>query len=61
MNRLPPILIVDDEKNMRASLKSILSDEGYSVVAVESAEEGLNQLRCEEFFMLIPPMRASAG
>ena len=28
---LPPVLVVDDEKNMRLSLKSILSAEGYDL------------------------------
>ena len=36
---LPPILVVDDEKNMRLSLDAILAGEGYAVRAVESAEE----------------------
>ena len=26
---LPPVLVVDDEKNMRLSLKSVLAGEGY--------------------------------
>ena len=30
---LPPVLVVDDEKNMRLSLKSILSGEGYDLQA----------------------------
>ena len=38
---LPPLLVVDDEKNMRLSLQTLLGDEGYTVRAVESAEEGL--------------------
>jgi DNA-binding NtrC family response regulator len=54
---LPPVLVVDDEKNMRASLKSILVDEGYQVRAVESAEEGLATLEKEEFFMVITDAR----
>ena len=33
------ILIVDDEKYIRASLSGLLSDEGYVTLAVESAEE----------------------
>lgn len=53
----PPVLIVDDEKNMRLSLKSILSDEGYVVRAVESAEEALSQLQREEFFMVVTDAR----
>lgn len=54
---LPPILVVDDEKNMRLSLTSILEDEGYSVRAVEAAEEGLNQLATNHFFMVITDAR----
>lgn len=54
---LPPVLIVDDEKNMRSSLRSILLDEGYTVQAVESAEDALVQLKCDEFFMVITDAR----
>src|SRR5438045_1606221 len=54
---LPPLLIVDDEKNMRASLKSILSEEGYNVRAIESAEEALKLLAHEEFFLTISDFR----
>ena len=32
--RLPPVLVVDDEKNMRLSLKTVLSDESYPVRAI---------------------------
>ena len=39
---LPPVLVVDDEKNMRLSLQAMLGDEGYEARAVESAEEALN-------------------
>ena len=35
------MLIVDDERNMRRSLQTMLTDEGYSVRAAESAEEAL--------------------
>ncbi len=35
------ILIIDDEKDIRFSLRGILSDEGYQVVEAESGEEGL--------------------
>jgi DNA-binding NtrC family response regulator len=54
---LPPVLVVDDEKNMRLSLKSILTDEGYAVRAVESAEDGLVQLQQSPFFMVITDAR----
>jgi DNA-binding NtrC family response regulator len=55
--RLPPVLLVDDEKNMRGSLKTVLSDEGYTPRAVESAEEALNLLAHEDFFMVITDAR----
>jgi DNA-binding NtrC family response regulator len=54
---LPPVLVVDDEKNMRASLKTVLSDEGYAVRAVESAEEALEVLGREDFFMVLTDAR----
>ncbi len=54
---LPPLLVIDDEKNMRASLCSILSGEGYTVRPVESAEEALRLLEREEFFMAISDFR----
>jgi len=54
---LPPLLVVDDERNMRLSLQTVLGDEGYTVRAVESAEEGLNRLAHEDFFMVITDAR----
>jgi len=54
---LPPVLVVDDEKNMRLSLQTVLKDEGYAARAVESAEEALELLACEEFFMVITDAR----
>ncbi len=54
---LPPVLVVDDEKNMRLSLQTVLKDEGYAARAVESAEEALDFLEREEFFMVITDAR----
>ncbi|PWU10938.1 MAG: response regulator [Verrucomicrobia bacterium] len=54
---LPPVLVVDDEKNMRLSLKTVLADEGHPVRAVESAEEALSLLGQEEFLMVITDAR----
>jgi DNA-binding NtrC family response regulator len=54
---LPPILVVDDEKNMRASLNTLLRDEGYSVRTVDSAEEALSSLLDQEFMMIITDAR----
>src|SRR5688572_11446833 len=54
---LPPILVVDDEKNMRLSLQTVLEDESYTVKAVESAEDGLALIDREKFFMIITDAR----
>jgi len=54
---IPPVLVVDDEKNMRLSLQTMLMDEGHAVRAVESAEEALELLSSEEFFMVITDAR----
>lgn len=54
---LPPLLVVDDEKNMRLSLQTMLGDEGYGVLAVESAEAGLELLTKETVFMVITDAR----
>jgi len=54
---LPPVLVVDDEKNLRQSLRTVLSDEGYAVRLVESAEDALLLLAREEFLMVITDAR----
>jgi len=54
---LPPVLVVDDEKNMRLSLRAILATAGYAMQTVESAEEGMNLLEKENFLMVITDAR----
>jgi DNA-binding NtrC family response regulator len=54
---LPPVLVVDDEKNMRRSLQTLLSDDGYEVRVAESAEEALGLLAGGDFFMVITDAR----
>lgn len=54
---LPPLLFVDDEKNMRVSLESVMMSEGYQVRAVDSAEQALKTVEQEEFFMAITDAR----
>jgi two-component system, NtrC family, response regulator PilR len=55
--KLPPVLVVDDEKNMRLSLKTMLSDDGYAVQTAESAEEAQVLMTRETFFMVITDAR----
>jgi DNA-binding NtrC family response regulator len=54
---LPPLLIIDDEKNMRLSLEAVMVDEGSQGVTLESAEQGLKALEAETFFMVITDAR----
>ena len=54
---LPPVLVIDDERNMRRSLENVLSDEGYAARLAESAEDALGHLAGEEFFMVITDAR----
>ncbi len=54
---VPPVLVVDDEKNMRLSLKTVLTADQFEVRTVESAEEALNLLGREEFLMVITDAR----
>ena len=53
----PPLLIVDDERNMRLSLETVMADEGYEIVAAESAEEGLKLLKKQEVFVVVTDAR----
>ena len=53
MSSSSPLLLIDDEKNMRLSLQSMLVDEGFQVEAVESAEQGLEKLSEGEYFMVV--------
>ena len=52
MSALPPVLVVDDEKNMRLSLQTVLGDEGYHIRAVERAEDALQLLERGEKFLV---------
>ncbi len=54
---LPPLLIIDDEPNMRSSLEHIMVDEGYLVRVLETAEKGWQALEETEFFMVITDAR----
>ena len=50
-----PILVVDDEPNMRASVSSLLGDEVYVVDVAESAEKALEMLHGSgaKYFLMI--------
>ncbi len=54
---LPPMLVVDDEKNMRLSLETVLRAEGYEVRLADSAEAAIKLLGTDEFFMVVTDAR----
>ena len=45
---LPPILMVDDEPNMRATVSELLMDDGYTVDVAESGEQAVDAHRAEQ-------------
>ncbi|MFQ6613073.1 MAG: sigma-54-dependent transcriptional regulator [Fidelibacterota bacterium] len=47
------ILIVDDERNIRLTLRDILHDEGYGIVLAESGEQALERIAEQEFQLVI--------
>lgn len=54
---LPPVLLVDDERKMKASLDRIVSDAGYELHYAESGESALKALGTQEYFMVISDVR----
>ena len=52
---LPPVLMVDDEPNMRETVSQLLMDDGYMADVAESAEQALEMLGAPggEYFMMI--------
>jgi DNA-binding NtrC family response regulator len=50
---MPPILVVDDERNMRLSLQEMLAAEKLAVKTVESAEAALGLLERDPFLLVI--------
>jgi two-component system response regulator AtoC len=53
MNRMPPILVVDDEESVRVYLKSLLEHKGYEVVLAQDGEEALARVNDTGPFSLI--------
>ena len=47
------VLVIDDERNVRATLAGVLGDEGYEVVAVGSGEEGLEELERGDYDLVL--------
>ena len=56
-----PILIVDDELEVRETLLEALSDQGYSVEAVASAEEALARMAGRVFPVVLTDLHMPGG
>ena len=52
---LPPILMVDDEPNMRETVSELLMDDGYTLDVAESGEQAVEMLSepGNQYFMMI--------
>ncbi len=55
--RLPALLVLDDEEMVRENLQAYLEDEGFSVIAGGSAEEALELLKSHDVDLCIVDMR----
>jgi DNA-binding response OmpR family regulator len=51
------ILVIDDEANIRASLREMLARDGYRVTAVESGEEALALIAAQKFDLALIDLR----
>ena len=54
---LPPILVVDDEPNMRVTVRTILTSEDYRVDLAESAEQALAMLPNKNYLLVVTDAR----
>jgi DNA-binding NtrC family response regulator len=48
-----PILIVDDDKNIRGALRDILEYEGYEVDEAKDGNEGLEKIKSNEYYVAL--------
>lgn len=53
MSDAPRILIVDDERNVRATLRGVLEDEGYFADDVSSGEEALSAVERNSYDLIL--------
>ena len=54
--RIYKILVVDDEKDFRDTLKMLFDYEGYETKCVSSGQEALGTLRNEQFSIVVTDM-----
>ena len=57
MNRIPNVLIIDDEPLMRLSISDALKAEGYNIASVESGGEGLKAIKDKAYDIVITDLK----
>lgn len=57
MNITGHILIIDDEASLRKTLARILQQAGFEVTTAESAEQGLDYMKTNQFDMVLTDLR----
>jgi len=57
MSTATRLLVVDDERNMRNTLRDILEDEGYCVETAESGEAAVDACRRDQFDLVLMDIR----
>ena len=50
---MPKILIIDDEKVIRSTLKEILEYEKYEIFEAQDGEKGLEMIKNEDFDLVL--------
>src|SRR5262245_49869131 len=50
---LPAVLVVEDDRDIRDMLSTLLEISGFAVVSCDTAEAGLNALREQEFDLVL--------
>ena len=54
---MPKILVIDDEKSIRNTLKEILSYEGYEVTEAQDGSEGIKLVEKEKFDIILSDIK----
>src|SRR6185295_2556481 len=57
MSKRAKILVVDDERSIRELLDIFLRKEGFAVTSASSAEEGLSQVKVNDFDLIISDIK----
>jgi DNA-binding response OmpR family regulator len=56
-----PILVVDDERDLRVTYERLLRREGYQVIQAQSRHEGLAFVRAHPLSLVIADLRLADG